>query len=227
MNRLLPIAFALFATGICLAGNQSLAPEQWAVVEKAIRLPERGSWRLDFRSSDGRAENPNIPDAVSVESTRVALIQRDVIHWKTGQTTEAWTINGVYLAEDLKSGQIFFDVSPTASNRIGAASWVAPENFLGIKEAGKKKAALFGGRFPLLHLWPGHLMKDPGGGEPDVSAAINLDDGLLIGVRIDRTEASFSWLPAPGGDLVPPSRFIEKYRQIRRGIQAARPPEKP
>lgn len=217
------IKHALFLLGIALMSANAAedpTPEQLlAIAEKAVKLPERGAWRITFSRDGASADSPAPANlAASLEATRVGRIQRDVITWPDGKTSEAWWLGKAWLADDPKADGLLFNVIRWPG-RINLAGWIDRDSLKGIGSLNGKKVIVFESEAPLILFWPGYAIPDPDrAAKLKAQAFIALEEPRLLRVKLGDIVADFAWKTPPVGDLAVPPRFVKRYAAIEKAL---------
>lgn len=213
----------LFLFGIALVSAtaaEDLTPEQQlAIAEAAVELPERGAWKITF-SRDGAPPDSPAPAnmATSLEATRVGRIQRDVISWPDGKTSEAWWLGRAWLADDPNATGLLFNVIRWPG-RIGLAGWIDRESLKGIGSFAGKKVIVFESEAPLIVFWPGYAIPDPDrSAKLKARAYVSIDERRLVRVQLGDITADFTWRNPPAGGLTVPPRFVKRYAAIEKAL---------
>jgi hypothetical protein len=155
----------------------------------------------------------------AIVSTRTGAVQRDVLTWRGGETTEAWWTKGDYLAEDPRTGNMLFTPAKKSLGKLGWIAWVSEKNYQGVETHDGMKALVFRDDVPWLEYWPGFFTGDrEGGSRTPLGAWFSLEDGRLLGLKVGEIALKFSWLPAPEKDLTVTEKFTEKQQKIRARI---------
>lgn len=218
------IKFTLFLLGLALmpafAQNDPPPERQLAIAEAAVRLPERGAWKITFsRAGTPSADSPApVHLAASLEATRVGSIQRDIITWPGGGTSEAWWLGKAWLADDPGAAGLLFNVIRWPG-RIGLAGWIGRDSLKGLGILGGKKVIVFESEVPLILFWPGYAIPDPDrGAKLKAQALVSLDEGRLLRVRLGDVNADFTWQSPPAGELAVTPRFAKRYAAIEKAL---------
>jgi len=207
---------AFLAVGMS-AGAASLAPsELLAAAVKSKTLPEASAWRIDFSVVNGIKDSGW--DVQSITSTRMGDVQRDVILWRDGRTSEAWWMRGGYLANDSRTDAMLYSREKKPLSLLGWIAWIDEKNFRGVEKRDDGEYGIFAAKVPWSVYWPGYFIMESGGPPLDAEALFSPLDGRLVSVRYDNMIGRITWLAAPVEALVPPEKFIRKQQIISERI---------
>mgnify|MGYP001222863623 CR=1 FL=1 len=217
----------LFFSGIALvtatAAEDPTPEQQLAIADAALRLPERGAWTVTFSRAESAAGSPAPAHlASSLEATRVGDVQRDVITWPDGKTSEAWWLGRAWFAEDPRVEGVLFNVNRWPG-RIGLTGWIGRDALKGVGEFGGRKVIVFEAEVPLIILWPGHVIPDPDHhAKLKAQAFVSVDERRLVRVQIGDLIADFTWNPPPVGEPAVPPRFVKRYAAVEKTLNRER-----
>lgn len=204
----------------CLAASaaEPMTPQDLvAAALKAKTLPESAAWRMDFEIVKGSNE-PGW-GVKGITSTRVGDLQRDVLLWNDGRTSEAWWMGGDYLANDPRRDTMLYSPEKKPLSVLGWISWIDEKNFRGIEKRDDGFFGVFSADLPWTLYWPGYYKVDSEGvGRLHVEALFSVEDGHLISIRNGNIIGRFTRLAPPVEALVPPDKFSQKQKIVREKI---------
>ncbi len=208
------LAFMVFLAAGVSVGSAALDPAELVPAAiKAKTLPDAAAWRVDLEVVKG-SDKPGW-NVKSITSTRFGDVQRDVILWNDGRTSEAWWMGGDYLANDPRTDAVLYSPEKKPLSLLGWISWIDGKNFRGVEKRDGGQFGVFAATVPWTLYWPGYFIMDSSAPPLDAEALFSPDDGHLVSVRYDNVIGRITWLPAPTEALVPPERFVKKQKTIR------------
>jgi len=218
MSKLAFFFVTLFLALLSAGASEPMSPKD--LVDAAIKaktLPESAAWRMDFEIAKG-SDDPGW-GVKSITSTRAGNIQRDVILWTDGRTSEAWWMGGDYLANDPRRDTILYSPERKPLSVLGWISWIDEKNFKGIEKRDDGAFGVFEAQLAWTLYWPGYYKIDSEGvGRLRVEALFSVDDGHLVSVRNGNVIGRFTRLAPPTEALAAPDQFIQKQKTIRERI---------
>lgn len=217
MSKSVHLVLLLLACLTASAAEPMTPQDLVAAALKAKTLPESAAWRLDIEIVKGSNE-PGW-GVKGITSTRVGDLQRDVLLWNDGRTSEAWWMGGDYLANDPRRDTMLYSPEKKPLSVLGWISWIDEKNFRGIEKRDDGFFGVFSADLPWTLYWPGYYKVDSEGvGRLHVEALFSVEDGHLISIRNGNIIGRFTRLAPPVEALVPPDKFSQKQKIVREKI---------
>ena len=206
-------------------------------------MPAQAAWVITYRGHETSKQESEAQAgrhlASSFQPKNIVVtkgngLKRTKVAWDNGRSTEGWSREGMYLAEDLNSPHLVRAIE-SAADDFPLVNWVSVSNYKGLQKIGEEDCFLFEIKEATSELTPGYLspnelvgfLKENSGALDIVKKAyVSVATRRPVAAQIGKRYVTYTYLPPGQETLALPEKFVtgfEKWLQ-QKTLSNRRPP---
>jgi len=224
MNKRVLFIAAVLGTGAgALAQNTVSSSDSPPPAPPFVVFPKVAAYTVDFAKPEKAKASPGGKAAASlvkIEVTDTGKARREMDFWSDGRTSERWSVDGMFLIQNVGDGSLFAtsekSAQPGEGSRFTASDfrWLSAETFAGRVTYNGRKCNKFVRQIPSA---PNGVPSEnePSANPGPVEALIDVQTLLPVALWNGTEKAAFTFKQAPVGPLQLPEKFQDRLQRIK------------